>query len=51
METVDEDDDEDLSSFIDAAVRDAKAHVHQTKDQNDAIIHRPCVCIVCDYFI
>ena len=37
METVDEEDKENLSLSIDTAVRDARAHLHQIKDQNDVI--------------
>ena len=51
METVDKEDKYDLSLSIDVAIKDVRTHLHQTKDQNDATIHRAHVCIVFDYFI
>ena len=46
-----EEDDEDLSLSIQTAIRDARAHLHRTKVNNDPTIHRAHVCIVCDCFI
>ena len=51
METVDEEDKEDLLLSIDAALRDTMTHLHQTKDRYDANICRARICIVCDCFI
>ena len=56
VETVDEEDalednDEDLSLSIETAIRDARAHLHRTKVNNDPTIHMAHVCIVCDCFI
>ena len=56
VETVDEEDyleeyDDDLSLSIETAIKDARAHLHRTKVNNDPTIHRAHVCIVCDCFI
>ena len=51
METIDEEDNEDLYVSIKAAVKDARARLHQTMDKYDPTIHRAHVCIVCDCFI
>ena len=44
-------DDNDLTPFIDDAVRQAKKKLHQTKHPDDPTQHKAHVCIVCDCFI
>ncbi len=51
MEAVNEKDNDDFYFLIEAAIKDARAHLHRTKVNNDPIIHRAHVFIVCDCFI
>ena len=44
-------DDDDMSPYIDDAVRKAKKRLHRTKHRDDPTKHRAHVCIVCDCFI
>ena len=44
-------DDDDLSPYIDDAVRKAKKRLHRTKNIDDPTEHRAHVCIVCDCFV
>ena len=44
-------DDDDLSPYIDDAVRKGKKRLHRTKHKDDPTEHRAHVCIVCDCFV
>ena len=44
-------DEDDLSPYIDDAVKQAKKRLHRTQNKDDPTEHRAHVCIVCDCFI
>ena len=51
MEAVNEENGDDSSLSIEAALKDARAHLHQTKVNNDPTIKRAYVYILYDCFI
>ena len=44
-------DEDDLSPYIDDAVKQAKKRLHRTQNKDDPTEHRAYVCIVCDCFV